>query len=160
MIYSCFCGASGVENTHENHRTLSAEEAATQGNAINPDSRVNVPVEYFADSVRGDDGAAGTEASPFRTVHRAVEAVRARGQGGVVTLSAGVFHMANTLMLSAADGGLVIRTNPKVAPALAWLSGAAPLGEGEFSFLSFLFGFSSFLFLISCSNFVLTVRTQ
>ena len=85
-------------------------------------------VQYFADAAKGSDGNAGTEAAPFKTVLKAVEAVRAAAAGGgTVTLRAGTFHMAATLELSAADSGLTIETHAADAPALAYLSAAQPL---------------------------------
>jgi hypothetical protein len=84
-------------------------------------------VQFFADAVHGDDNAAGTQAAPFQTVSRAVEAVRTGGQGGAVVLRAGVFHLNETLMLTAADSGLTIETFSDDLPAVGWLSGATPL---------------------------------
>jgi hypothetical protein len=80
---------------------------------------VRQSIEFFADAAHGDDSAAGTETAPFKTVERAVEAVRKEGQqGGTVTLRAGVFYMPKTLMLTAADSGLVIRTNASTSNTL------------------------------------------
>ena len=86
-------------------------------------------VQFFADAVHGDDSNPGTLAAPFKTVAKAVAAVRAagKGAGGTATLRAGVFHMAATLELSAADSGLTIETHAPDAPAIAYLSGAQPL---------------------------------
>jgi hypothetical protein len=82
----------------------------------------------FADATKGSDEAAGTEAAPFKTVHRAVAAIRAGKAGGTVVLRAGVFHMNKTLELSSADANLTIETHPTDAPTkLASLSGAQPL---------------------------------
>ena len=90
-------------------------------------------VQFFADAVEGDDSAAGSEQTPFKTVHRAVQAVRAASpgrQGGTVTLRAGVFHLMAPLLLTEADSGLTIETHEADGSSLAWLSGAAPLGAG------------------------------
>lgn len=88
----------------------------------------NGAVHFFADSSRGSDTNAGTEDAPFRTVARAVEAVRAeKAGGGVVTLRAGIFYIGASLELGAEDSGLTIETHPEDAPNLAYLSGATPL---------------------------------
>ena len=85
---------------------------------------------FFVDAARGDDGAAGTEAAPFRTVPHAVAAVRAAQQGGgTVTMRAGVYRLSETLVLGPADAGLTLTTHTDDTE-LAWLSGAVPLGAG------------------------------
>ena len=62
-------------------------------------------LQFFADAVKGDDSAAGTEAAPFKTVRRGVEAVRdarkntSTATAAVLTLRAGSFHLPQTLAL-------------------------------------------------------------
>ena len=100
-----------------------AAGSATAATAATPTAGPRV----YADAVKGSDAAAGTEAAPFQTVERAVDAIRAGKVGGSVALRAGVFRMNRTLELSAADSGLTIETN--AGDSQAWLSGGAPLTE-------------------------------
>lgn len=73
-------------------------------------------------SPSGSDGAAGSEAAPFKTVARAVAASRAAGGGGAIVLRAGTHYLAAPVQLGAADSGLVVQG---YAGEEAWVSGAA-----------------------------------
>ena len=88
-----------------------------------------VSAVFFADPVRGDDGAAGTQAAPFRTLARGLAATRAvtPGAPAQLVLRAGTFALAaagGALALTAADSGLTISAFPGEAPVL---SGGVPL---------------------------------
>jgi hypothetical protein len=84
---------------------------------------------FYADPVNGDDGNAGTQASPFRTIGRGLQATRAvtPAAPAQLVLRAGTFWLAaagGTLQLSPADSGLTISAFPGEAPVV---SGGVPL---------------------------------
>ena len=101
-------------------RAASPSVAAAAPTALSEGLRV------YVDAAKGSDAGAGTVAAPFQTVERAVAAIRAGKVGGTVSLRSGIFHMKQTLELTAKDSGLVIETYPGDS-GQAWLSGAAPL---------------------------------
>ncbi|MDX9978524.1 MAG: NPCBM/NEW2 domain-containing protein [Lentisphaeria bacterium] len=80
-------------------------------------------------SPNGDDGAAGTEAAPFRTLERTREAWRglppaARQEGVTVWLRGGTYELASTFALTEPDSGTagaptVIRAVPGERPRLS-----------------------------------------
>lgn len=85
-------------------------------------------------SPTGDDGAAGTQQAPFRTLHRAQDAARAlcndmRGDV-VVNLAAGDYRLDRTLAFTEADSGrngfrVIYRST--AGPGKARLLGSVPL---------------------------------
>jgi len=75
----------------------------------------------YADAVRGDDGGAGTEASPLRTLGAAVARSRGLPRPAAVLLRGGTFYLASTVALTPADSGLTIASFPG---EFAWVSGA------------------------------------
>ena len=87
---------------------------------------------YFVDPLKGKDSAAGSLASPFATVARALEATRSDGgaqaAGGsgnaTISLRAGVHYLTETIALGHRDHGLTISNYNGEA---AWLSGGIPL---------------------------------
>lgn len=121
---------ANAESSGAARRAAAATTAAYRGE--NADAKATV--QFFVDAANGNDlHNAGTEAAPFKTVQRGVNAVRAasgRGSsaGGTVTLRAGVYRFTSALMLTPADNGLVIETHA-ADTGLAWLSGAAPLAN-------------------------------
>jgi hypothetical protein len=87
---------------------------------------------YYVDPAAGDDGSAGTEAAPFKTLPRAVAATRAGGPrapgaAACVVLRPGAHFLSATVHLGADDSGLVF-TALAGDPAPAWVSGGVPLG--------------------------------
>ena len=77
----------------------------------------------FVDAERGDDAHAGSEARPFRSVRRAVEATRSTSRrSACIVLRGGVHYLDETLRLGPRDSGLEIRSRDGDGPA--WLSGA------------------------------------
>ncbi len=81
-------------------------------------------VVVFVDAERGDDTSSGSEARPFRSVERALEATRARARrSSCIVLRGGVHYLNDTLRLTARDSGLEIRSQDGDGPA--WLSGAS-----------------------------------
>ena len=85
---------------------------------------------FFADPVRGDDGAPGTEAAPFRTLGRGLAATRGvtPGAPAQLVLRAGTFALAagggQAVELTPADSGLTVSAYPGESPVL---SGGLPL---------------------------------
>ena len=81
---------------------------------------------FYVDAVRGDDGAAGSEAAPFATVARGLAATRGvtPGGGALLLLREGTFQLNETLALDARDSGLTLAAFPGEAPLL---SGGLPL---------------------------------
>ena len=70
---------------------------------------------FVADYSRGsDESGTGTLASPFRTVHKAVNVSRAvpRGKSKAVVLRGGVHFLPSTVELGPADSGLTIQRYP------------------------------------------------
>ena len=87
---------------------------------------------FFVDAAAGSDAAAGTQAAPFATLPRALQATRAGGARGAgqtacIVLRAGVHHLPATQALSAGDSGLVVTALAGDAGP-AWVSGGVPLG--------------------------------
>jgi hypothetical protein len=87
-----------------------------------------LPMRSFHVSPEGDDEALGTEAQPWRTVQRAIEAVRAVGKehrGGItIRLRAGRYELAEPIRLDAGVSGLegqpvVIHAFPGETPVLS-----------------------------------------
>lgn len=91
-----------------------------------------VPTFYV--SPDGDDAGPGSEAAPFRTVQRGVNATRAARAPGTgpaaVILRAGVHILGSTIALDSRDDGLAVSNYPGEA---AWVSGGAPLEGLAFS---------------------------
>jgi hypothetical protein len=81
----------------------------------------SAPAVFYVDAVRGDDGAAGTQAAPFRTIARGLTATRgAAPAAGTLILREGTFFLGAPLVLGPGDSGLTIQAFPGEA---AWLSG-------------------------------------
>ena len=90
---------------------------------------------YFVDAVQGNDSNAGSRESPFQSVLRAVRASReGRSAPGVgvpcIVLRGGVHFLNATVVLSAADSGLVVTG---ADGELAWVSGGVALGPLSWS---------------------------
>ena len=88
---------------------------------------------FFVAPTTGSDTAAGTQQAPFRTVARAVNASRAAASPGKprrVVLRSGMHFLASSLSLGPEDSGLVLEN---AAGEEAWLSGAAPLSQLQWS---------------------------
>ena len=79
---------------------------------------------YYADPVRGSDTGAGTIASPFKTVGRAVSAARGGPSPAAIILRNGTYYLPQPIVLTATDSGLTISAYPGELPVL---SGGAPL---------------------------------
>jgi hypothetical protein len=95
--------------------------------------RANVTVAgptFFVDAASGSDSNAGTEAAPFQTLSRGVEACRAARTRSsspacaVVLRDTSPFVLSETLSLGPADSGLVISAFPGEIPVI---SGASPV---------------------------------
>ena len=73
-------------------------------------------VAFHVDHEHGDDATAtpGSDAAPFRTVHRALAAARAAPLGvpKSIVLKAGIHYLNATIELGAADSGLTITAAP------------------------------------------------
>ncbi len=86
--------------------------------------------ELFVDASKGSDSNTGTQALPFRTIEKALEASRMLKHGiadaPVISLRAGTFFLNQTLRLSAADSGLTIAAYQHET---AVISGGVPLTE-------------------------------
>ena len=90
---------------------------------------------YYIDFARGDDGAAGSQAAPFKTIARGVAAGRTAPPPVALVLRGGVHRLAATLQLGAADAGLSLAAFPGETPVLssglvlatAWQPVAAPV---------------------------------
>jgi hypothetical protein len=74
--------------------------------------------DIFHVSPNGDDANDGAEASPFKTLERALEAARARKPGEIV-LRGGTYTLERPLVLDARDSGLVVRAHPGETPVLS-----------------------------------------
>ncbi|MEU1389270.1 MULTISPECIES: PDZ domain-containing protein [unclassified Nonomuraea] len=89
---------------------LAASLAATGLTALTPAS-AQAAGTVFHVSPDGDDGAAGTEAAPFRTIERAQRAVRAvlptAPEPPRVRVRGGVYHLTEPLTFTPADSGAV-----------------------------------------------------
>src|SRR5579862_931649 len=77
----------------------------------------------------GSDQAAGTKAAPFATLERARDAARQRK--GTIVLRGGVYRLATTLELTAADSGVTWSAYPGERPVISggrvisgWKAGA------------------------------------
>ena len=84
----------------------------------------------YADSSKGNDSTGdGSIGRPFRTIERALHAVRVSGPGNngtrTISLRSGTYFLQESIELTAADSGLTIQTHP--GDATAWISGAVPL---------------------------------
>ena len=62
----------------------------------------------FHVSPAGRDGARGTAAAPFATLHRAIEASRAAPGPDRILLRGGIYYLSSTVKLGPQDSGLVI----------------------------------------------------
>ncbi len=85
---------------------------------------------FYVDYVRGSDSAAGTQAAPFKTVQKGLDATRAGGGGGTLVLRAGTHYCSAALTLTGADSGLTIQSFPGEE---AWLSRGVPLAGVSWS---------------------------
>ena len=113
------CNASSPAAAATSSTTISAAP-----NAIAPAADA-----FYADAVNGDDGNAGTQAAPFRTIARGLQATRAitPAAPAQLVLRAGTFWLASsggTLELTPADSQLTISAFPGEAPVV---SGGVPL---------------------------------
>lgn len=80
----------------------------------------------FVDYIQGSDEGIGTLSSPFKTVHRAVNASRATGGCKAIVLRRGTHFLSATLELGPADAGLTIQ---RYGSEEVWLSGGVPLSD-------------------------------
>lgn len=69
---------------------------------------------FFVDAASGDDGNAGTQGSPFRTVARGLTATRGvtPAAAAQLVLRAGTFELAEPIALGAADSSLTLSAYP------------------------------------------------
>ena len=95
-LWTAFVTALTVGGTK--HRPLYARES--HGN-------VGKPTAFYV-SPAGKDDAPGTEAAPFATLHRAVEATRAATGPRKIVLLPGTYYLASSINLGPEDSGLVI----------------------------------------------------
>jgi hypothetical protein len=70
-------------------------------------------------SPRGDDRGDGSRVSPFRTLSRARDAVRATGHGGEVHLLGGTYRLTKTLVLDRRDSDVVWSAAPGARPVIS-----------------------------------------
>ena len=109
----------------------STSSAAAPGVRAAPSAVGVVAGAFFADAVHGDDANAGTQAAPFRTIARGLQATRAQTPAApaqLVLRGGGVFWLASTggtVELTAADSGLTISAFPGDAAPV--ISGGVPL---------------------------------
>ena len=108
------CNASSPAAAATSSTTISAAP-----NAIAPAADA-----FYADAVNGDDGNAGTQAAPFRTIARGLQATRAitPAAPAQLVLRAGTFWLASsggTLELTPADSQLTISAFPGEAPVVS-----------------------------------------
>ena len=87
---------------------------------------------YYVDAAGGSDAGAGSQAAPFRTFARALQATRAGGARApgltaCIVLRSGVHYLASSIVLTPADSGLTVSALAEDA-APAWVSGGVPLG--------------------------------
>lgn len=75
-------------------------------------------------SPAGSDSNDGSVGAPFATLPRALAASRANTGSNQIVLRAGTYFLASTIVLGAADAGLVVQSFPGEE---AWVSGAIPL---------------------------------
>lgn len=83
--------------------------------------------QYYCDAVHGSDSASGSEAHPFMTIAKGVDACAAAGSSAcTVVLRAGTFYQPAAIELSAANSGLTIQayTGEEV-----WVSGGVLLSD-------------------------------
>ena len=106
--------------------TLLRERAGLGRFGVFPLSAEAAAAAFFVSYKGGDDGNAGTEMAPFKTVARALQATRAggAGAGGTIVLREGTHYLAQHIALTAADSGLTIQAFPNEE---AWLSRGTPL---------------------------------
>jgi len=83
---------------------------------------------FYVDAASGDDGNAGTQAAPFRTLDRGLQATRAvtPAAPAQLVLRAGTFELAAPVTLAAGDSSLTVSAFPGEAPVLS--GGAALAG--------------------------------
>ena len=93
---------------------------------------------FFVDAAVGKDAAIGSQAAPFATISRAIDATRAARTGSsstkttaCIVLRGGVHHLAAAVQLTAADSGLTMSGMEGDEPA--WVSGGVPLGALSWS---------------------------
>lgn len=69
---------------------------------------------YYVDANKGSDSNPGSMSSPFKTISKAVMAVRSAGSsdGTVIMLRAGTFYLTDTIMLDEQLSGLTIQNYP------------------------------------------------
>lgn len=108
----------GVLATPYAEPVLHASEAVAAG----------IQAEYYVDPVQGDDGYDGTEPSPFRTLEKARDAVRAinaQMTGDIIVyLRGGTHSLTETLALTEQDSGtggyqVIYRSYPGEAPVVS-----------------------------------------
>ena len=85
---------------------------------------------YYVDAAHGDDGAAGTQSAPFKTIARGLAATRGQTPAAPaqLVLRAGVFWLDAPLALGPADSQLTLSAYPGESPVIsggAALSGLA-----------------------------------
>jgi hypothetical protein len=88
---------------------------------------------FYVDPLAGSDSNAGTLASPFQSLTRALGATRtgrtAPGAGVPCVVLRGGTHFLNaTLLLGAGDSGLIVTAYDGASEPPAWVSGGVPLG--------------------------------
>jgi hypothetical protein len=80
---------------------------------------------FYIDPVGGSDSNPGTQASPFLTIQKGVDASRATGStGNTLVLRAGTFYLPAPVLLGTTDSGLTFTSYPGED---VWISGGIPL---------------------------------
>ena len=110
------------------HCNATAARTAVAAHAPAPRPTLQLPEagnSIYVDFARGDDGNAGTEAAPLKTIAAGVAASRA-GRPAVPTLvlRGGTHYLAATVDLGAGDSSLTVTAFPAEVPVI---SGATPL---------------------------------
>ena len=90
-------------------------------------SRATSSATYYVDAATGNDGNSGTEASPFQSITRALQATRMvtpASSAEIVLRDSAVFFLAAPIVLGPQDNQLSISSYPNEEPVL---SGGIPL---------------------------------
>ena len=76
----------------------------------------------YVDATKGSDSAAGSMAAPFKTIEKALTALRASPGPRTMILRGGVHYLSSTIELSPADSGMTFSAMPSGTEE-AWISG-------------------------------------